>query len=223
MVRGEDPPEGTVVIADFQKLGRGQGDHAWHSEKGQNLLMSVLLYPEFLSASRQFQLSMLTSLALCDTLQDLDIPSLIKWPNDILTPQGKIAGILIEHGIMGGHLSHSIIGIGLNVNQLRFPSFPVRATSMAIERPEQYDVIQLSEQLAEKLAARYQQLQVGMNEPFRREYLGRLFGLDEPLGFVCSDKAFTGVIRGISELGELLVEANGTTRPYGMHTLKLSI
>jgi BirA family biotin operon repressor/biotin-[acetyl-CoA-carboxylase] ligase len=223
IARGGDLPEGTIVTADFQELGRGQGEHAWQSEKEQNLLMSLLLYPEFLSASRQFQLSMMTSLAVCDTLYDLDIHPMIKWPNDILTTNGKIAGILIEHAIMGGQLSHSVIGIGLNVNQLRFPPFPVRATSLAREHPGQFDVKELSVRLAGHIVSRYHNLQRGAEEPYAQEYLDRLFALNRPLQFKSAEKEFTGVIRGITEFGELQVEVDGTSRVYGMHTLTYSL
>ena len=114
-----------VVLADYQESGKGQGNHTWHSNRGENLLMSLLLFPAFLSASSQFCLSMVASLAITDTLDSLGIAAKIKWPNDILTKNGKIAGILIEHGISGKTISHSIIGIGLNLNQHAFPEFPV--------------------------------------------------------------------------------------------------
>jgi BirA family biotin operon repressor/biotin-[acetyl-CoA-carboxylase] ligase len=219
----ENLPEGTVVLADFQELGKGQGSHTWLSEKDQNVLMSVLLYPEFLSASRQFQLSMVTSLAVCDTLLELDILSRIKWPNDILTSQGKIAGILIEHGVMGGQLSRSIVGIGLNVNQLRFPRFPVQATSVALENPGHYDTEHVSKQLAGNLVARYHQIRSGEAEQLKNAYLGKLFGLNEPVKFLSAEGEFNGVIRGISDLGELMVEVEGTTRAYGMHSITVSL
>ena len=114
-----------VVRADYQAHGKGQGAHHWDSEAGKNLLMSFLLYPEFLSASTQFQLSMMTSVALCRLLNGIGMQTWIKWPNDILVFSGKkIAGILIEIGVMGKKLTHSIIGIGLNLNQASFPDFP---------------------------------------------------------------------------------------------------
>ena len=222
MLKRSKPPEWTVVVADYQELGRGQGAHVWLSERNQNLLMSVLLYPEFLSVSLQFQLSIMTSLAVCDTLQDLEISPVIKWPNDILTEKGKIAGILIEHGIMGGQLSHSILGIGLNVNQLRFPGFPLRATSLAMEKPGHFDIRGLSKLLTDKLMSRYLQLLDGGGEPLRDAYLNNLFSLNKTVRFKAEGKEFTGVIRGISEIGELLVESEGTIRGYGLHSLTYS-
>ena len=122
-----------MVSVDYQYAGKGQGDHQWHSRPGENLLMSLLLFPAFLSASDQFYLSRVASLALIDTLKTLKLAPLIKWPNDILVNRRKLAGILIENGITGNKLSHSIIGIGMNLNQTEFPDFPLKATSVALE------------------------------------------------------------------------------------------
>ncbi len=113
--------------------------------------MSLLLFPAFLSASRQFQLSRVTSLAICDTLQLENVNPVIKWPNDILTLRGKIAGILIEHGITGGNISHTIVGIGLNLNQSEFPAFPMNATSLFLETGIKSQLDALAEVLVEKI------------------------------------------------------------------------
>jgi len=125
LLKQQQAEEGTIVIADYQHGGRGLGDHSWISNRGENLLMSLLLFPAFLSASAQFHLSRVASLALCDTLETLGVDPVIKWPNDILTRKGKIAGILIENGISAGAISHTIMGIGLNLNQRSFPDFQV--------------------------------------------------------------------------------------------------
>ena len=93
LLKHQDLEEGTVVVADYQDAGKGQGEHSWVSARGENLLMSMLLFPAFLSAKWQFHLSRVASLALCDALENLGIDSVIKWPNDILSGKGKIAGI----------------------------------------------------------------------------------------------------------------------------------
>ena len=124
-------------------------------QQGENLLMSMLLYPAFLSASRQFHLSRVVSLALCDVLGTLDIESRIKWPNDILSSKGKIAGILIEHSITAGKISHSIAGIGLNLNQAEFPDFPVPASSVRLESGKLNDVGEVGELVESRLLDRY--------------------------------------------------------------------
>jgi len=211
-----------VVVADFQEHGKGQGDNAWQSEKDKNLLMSVLLYPEFLSASMQFQLSVITSLAVCDTLKELGLVPFIKWPNDILTGNGKIAGILIENGIMEGLLSHSIIGIGLNVNQVTFPEYPLKATSLACDKPANYDLLKLAEELAGRIMTRYAKLKEGTGSLQMEEYLAHLFSLNKPARFVSGNRSFTGLIRGINQFGELLVEEDDHLMAYGMHAISFS-
>ena len=140
-----------VVTAEYQTNGRGLGSHSWQSRKGENLLMSYLLHPAFLSASEQFQISRLTSLAICDVLKSMKLDTFIKWPNDILTVRGKIAGIRIELGISGGSISHAILGIGINLNKLVFPSFSVQATSVIREKGNAVDPIHVADQLMKRI------------------------------------------------------------------------
>jgi BirA family biotin operon repressor/biotin-[acetyl-CoA-carboxylase] ligase len=215
--------EGTVVMADYQEHGRGQGGNGWVSEPGSNLLMSLLLFPAFLSASAQFSLSIAASLAVCDTLLANGLDPLIKWPNDIVTSRGKISGILIENGIMGGQLSHSIIGIGLNVHQVRFPAFPLKATSMAAEGAGYQHLDHLAHMLAGKVMERYRQLKEEGDARLRPAYLELLFMKDKSCTFDTGGSEMEGVIRGISTFGELLVETAGTVRPYGMHAIRLKL
>ena len=111
---GEDD---MVVVADYQTAGRGCGTNTWESERGQNLLFSVLLHPKQVVASRQFHISMAVSVAICEALEQFIGDVSIKWPNDIYWRDGKLGGILIEHTLQGSGIKDSIIGVGLNVNQ----------------------------------------------------------------------------------------------------------
>ncbi|MDX2431746.1 MAG: biotin--[acetyl-CoA-carboxylase] ligase [Bacteroides sp.] len=216
----EDPETGPlVVVADYQDAGKGQGDHQWHSLPGENLLLSLLLFPAFLSASDQFQLSRVASLALIDTLRTLNLVPLIKWPNDILLNKRKTAGILIENGISGKTLSHTIIGIGLNLNQTEFPVFPLEATSVAREKGVVSERKEVLDVLLASLSKRYRQLEEGRGSKLENDYMENLFLLDEPAEFVSGGKQFSGKIRGLSEMGELLVEHNGKTRNYGFQEI----
>lgn len=216
----KDPDMGeTLLTTDFQDAGRGQGGRVWHSMPGENLLMSLLLHPAFLSASRQFQLSRLASLALIDTLKELKLPAQIKWPNDILVQGRKVAGILIENGITGKNLSHTIIGIGLNLNQTEFPEFRHEASSIALEKGLCSNRKEVTEVLLEALMLRYQQLKDGEISKLESEYLEHLFMLNLPGEFSSRGESFTGTIRGLSELGELLVERNGLTQAYAFQEI----
>jgi BirA family biotin operon repressor/biotin-[acetyl-CoA-carboxylase] ligase len=111
-----------VVVADYQTAGRGCGTNTWESERGKNLLFSMLIHPQELEARRQFHISMAISLAICETLGQYIGDLSIKWPNDIYWCNAKIAGILIENTLQGAMIKDSIIGVGLNVNQRKFHS-----------------------------------------------------------------------------------------------------
>ena len=115
-------PEPTAIWADYQTAGRGCGTNTWESERGKNLLFSMLIHPENLPANKQFQISMAISLAIVDALGQLVGDLSIKWPNDIYWRNGKIGGILIENTLKGNLIKESIIGVGLNVNQREFHS-----------------------------------------------------------------------------------------------------
>lgn len=122
-------PQYAVVTAAYQTAGRGQRGNGWESEPGRNLLFSMLYYPPAdLLPSRQFQISKAVAVAVAETVDRLldgyDHPEVcIKWPNDIYVGDRKIAGILIENALQSStRIAHSIIGMGLNVNQREFRS-----------------------------------------------------------------------------------------------------
>ena len=223
LIKRDRITEELVVLADYQDHGKGQGGNQWHSRKGENLLLSLLLFPAFLSASHQFQISRMASLAICDTLDPFGLDPWIKWPNDILIGKGKIAGILIEHGITGQNISHTIIGIGMNLNQSDFPEFPVKATSVLLAKGFTREPSLVADDLLKHLMSRYVQLKEGRSEVLEREYLERLFRIDRPVSFSAGGKSFKGVIRGVNDFGELLVEQEGRIEAYGNQEIKLEV
>jgi BirA family biotin operon repressor/biotin-[acetyl-CoA-carboxylase] ligase len=122
LILSDAAEEGTVVLAQYQTHGKGQHGNVWESETGKNLLMSIIWYPGFLPASQQFMISKIVSIAITDCVNDIIDDCKIKWPNDIYIGNQKLAGILIENSVKGSHLSSSVVGIGLNVNQQVFIS-----------------------------------------------------------------------------------------------------
>ena len=121
-LREHDDGEDALVWTDYQTAGRGCGTNSWESERGQNLLFSLLLHPVGVAAADQFLLSMTNALALRDTLADYIADVKIKWPNDIYWKDYKICGTLIETTLQGQHIRNCIIGTGINVNQIEFRS-----------------------------------------------------------------------------------------------------
>jgi BirA family biotin operon repressor/biotin-[acetyl-CoA-carboxylase] ligase len=167
--------------------------------------------------------SRLVSLAICDVLEDLGVENHIKWPNDILSRRGKIAGILIEHSITAGNISHSIVGIGLNLNQIDFPDFSVPATSLRLESGKFSDIILLGEQLEDRLQSRYHSLKEGKTARLEQEYLEKLFKAGIPVLFEYQGGSFEGVIRGVNDFGELQVERDGEVRTYAHGSIDMKL
>ena len=131
---------GLVVWAKNQTDGRGQGGKKWLSQANKNLTFSIFLSGNSISFSSHFSLNLITSLSVKEVLVCYGINELlIKWPNDILSVNKKISGILIENLYKGDKLIGSIIGIGINVNQVDFPK-DLGAISMKIISKSTYNL-----------------------------------------------------------------------------------
>jgi BirA family biotin operon repressor/biotin-[acetyl-CoA-carboxylase] ligase len=111
-----------VVWTDYQSAGRGCGSNTWESERGKNLLFSVLVHPHRLEAASQFVISMANALALKAALDEYTEGIMVKWPNDIYWHDRKLAGTLIETTLGDGHVKTCILGTGVNINQHMFRS-----------------------------------------------------------------------------------------------------
>lgn len=204
----------TAVIADYQESGKGQGHHSWESESGRNLLMSLLLFPEFLSASAQFMISKVVSVSVCRLLEPSGVSPLIKWPNDIVTEKGKIAGILIEHGISDNRISHTIAGIGVNLNQTEFPEYDQPATSLRLESGFSLEPEEAGKRLARLILEEMEQLKENGGVLLDHEYRERLKFRDQVLLFRMQNDTFSGILRGVNDLGEIQVERDGKIGSY---------
>jgi BirA family biotin operon repressor/biotin-[acetyl-CoA-carboxylase] ligase len=113
---------GMLCLADNQTKGRGQYERKWESESGQNLTFSLVFRPT--EQERFHVLTLACALAIVETLTELlsDAEVCIKWPNDVLINQKKVAGLLTETMFSGNELDRLVVGIGLNVNQEQFLS-----------------------------------------------------------------------------------------------------
>jgi BirA family biotin operon repressor/biotin-[acetyl-CoA-carboxylase] ligase len=220
------PPEGMVVRAANQTAGKGQLGSRWQSKPGDNLLLSIVLYPTWLEAMAQFYLSMAVALALRDLAVEAvgagvalhpdksgplpAIPSMvnIKWPNDLYLGDKKTAGILIQNAISGTKLQSSIIGIGLNVNQAEFSADLPHATSLARTFGVSFNSDELAERLFECLEKRYLQLKAGQKAAIKDEYETHLWRRGVSSKFVRhSDQlVFEGIIQGVNAQGNLLIQ-----------------
>ena len=170
-----DLPHGTAVAADFQTAGRGQRGNSWESQRGENLLFSILLRPERIAAARSFVLSQLVSLAIADVLSRYVSGIEIKWPNDIYWRDRKLVGILVENNICGTAVSASIAGIGVNVNQTRFLSAAPNPVSLAQITGAPLDREPLLSALVERVTAAVADYRPGDDAAVASRYRSRLY------------------------------------------------
>ena len=213
-LRKEKLPDGTVFITDQQYQGRGQRGRSWYSEPHKNLTFSVVLYPAFLAASQNFSLNIITALALHQTLSAyLPHDLTIKWPNDIYFQDQKLSGILIENTVEHQHLKTSVVGIGLNVNQMHFNL--EGPTSLARICGHSFDLQLILTDLLVALERSYMQLQTQGDEQLKATYLRHMYWIDEIHTFQDATHTFQGRIRGIDAMGRLAIElSTGTVKHY---------
>ena len=160
-----------VVVTDYQTAGRGCGTNTWESERGKNLLFSMLIHPTGIAANEQFRITEAVSVALCQTLQAyINNKVEIKWPNDIYVGDKKICGILIENRVQGNIIKDSIIGVGLNVNQLNFVSDAPNPVSLANLTGRLFDTAQLLQELLQAFDEEWAD-----GEGARSRYLSQLY------------------------------------------------
>jgi len=216
MLRKGKVQEGTVVYTAFQSAGKGQAGNRWESEKGMNILMSVILFPTVIRADRQFYLTKIISLGVCDYLRSCSIDASIKWPNDIYVKDFKAGGILIENSIIRNEIDHCVAGIGLNVNQKSFPPEIPNPTSMSLITGREYDVEQCISDLCQKLDARYKQLIYNKTGRIDEDYKSSLYRLNQFTEFRDSRGIFEGRIISVSDSGRLHIEdRRGRIYEYG--------
>lgn len=157
-LNGGDPEcDYEVAVTGFQTSGRGQRGNTWESQPGKNLLFSILAHPHRVSASRQFFISQAIALAVCDCVRECISPEAgrhisVKWPNDIYWKDCKMAGILIEHSLMGQSIQHTVVGVGLNVNQTVFESDAPNPVSMAAVTGHEHELEPLLQSVVDRFA-----------------------------------------------------------------------
>ncbi|MTH14465.1 biotin--[acetyl-CoA-carboxylase] ligase [Flavobacterium sp. LC2016-01] len=199
----------TVVTAENQTKGKGQMGSKWQSESGKNLIMSALVKDFIYSNEEVFNLSLIVSLSVIEVLKSLNIPDLsIKWPNDIMSYNKKIGGILIENTIKSDGRIVSVVGLGLNVNQTNFDELP-NASSLAVILGSSLDKNLLPELIIEKIQQKIESWESNSSF-FWEEYFNTLFRKGVPMPFKnldpnSSGQNFMGIIQGVSSIGKLQV------------------
>ena len=196
----------TIVTAKFQTEGKGQLGTKWESEHSKNLICSVYKKNINIKVQDQFVISALVSLALIKTLGKVNLSnSYIKWPNDIMSDNKKICGILIENIVKENYIKDTVIGIGLNVNQTIFNNLP-NAASIKNLIGTTCSIDEILKDLVKNLEYYFNKLDKSSINSIFEKYEDALFRINKPSTFKNSKgEVFSGYIKGVSRLGKLSV------------------
>lgn len=223
LLKEEPPMEGTLISADHQFAGKGQRGNKWLTEAGENLTISIILYPKFLLAYQQFLLSQSIALAVQNFAKEtLGEGVTVKWPNDVYYRQQKIGGILIENSLIGKYIASSVIGIGININQASFDSSIQNATSFHQITGQKYDLNLLIEKLAKHIENYYLQLKAGQHSFLQQKYLANLYQFKEWHLYenTSNNNIFRGKIVNVQADGKLVMEVNGKQQKFNLKEVK---
>lgn len=213
---------GTVVIAEFQSKGRGQYGKSWISEPFENLMFSIILKHVTKSAPDPFTINKIITLAMYQQLKS-ELPDhsvAIKWPNDILVNGKKICGILVENNFSGATLKHSVIGIGLNVNQHFEHIMHLNATSLSGLKGTETDRELLLKNILETIESIYLSYLEKGNETICTKFDKALYGFGTIGAFDIDGQILMAEVLGCDQLGQLILEINGKDHHYPHGSIK---
>lgn len=207
------PMDGSVISADFQSQGRGQFDRNWESNPAENAILTIIVYPEFIKTIEQFKISKLIAVSIVEALMHFEVENLkIKWPNDIYAGRNKICGILIENQISENKLINMVIGVGINVNQIKFGE-KMNASSIVNETGNISDIQLVIETLLNIISNKYNSLK--QNNYEENEYSTHLLKINETVLFsnLSDKKKSSATLEGVDDFGRILL--NGRAYLHG--------
>lgn len=211
------PIEGTAILSYDQTNGYGQRNAPWIGEKGSNIALSLILYPNFLSYNKAFFLSMAIALSVKKAVdQCLHLTTHVKWPNDLMLNERKVAGILIETSLNNSAIEKAFCGIGINVNQQEFGELNHIATSMKIATGLNFELDEVSKVLMEWIEKYYFQLKAGRYTEVLQEYNDVLHRKGELIDLRKQNEGiFKAKLLGVTEEGKLELQlADGTISTF---------
>ncbi len=211
LLQKEKIPEGFMVYTDFQQAGKGQKGNIWESEKGKNLLFSIFLYPGNIPLDQFFLISQLISVGIKNALDKLSDGITVKWPNDIYWNDKKLAGILIENSFQANKVK-MVVGIGLNVNQIKFESGAPNPVSL--KQILNYDLnrFELLESIYDEIIKLYSELNA---DEIRSNYIQMLYRKDGFHSFRAENEIFLAKIACVNTDGRLeLITSSGELKKF---------
>lgn len=213
-----------VVYGYMQTAGKGMGANSWESAPGENLTFSMGIDMSFLHAADQFLLSQAVPLGLLDELDSM-LPSdalKVKWPNDLYFGNRKLCGILINSTIHGMDMGVSVIGIGLNVNQMQFQDWPTHPISMRMMLNTEVPLEPLLKQLVTAVDRRIDLLRSPEGvEKIKSDYLRRLYRYRQWDDYETKEGNVKRYITGIDPFGRLeTIDETGAKFVYDIKEIR---
>ena len=215
--------DATIVMADNQTEGRGQMGSTWQSKAGQSLTFSIFKRFERLTITQQARITFGVSVGIKKALKKLQVPVIsIKWPNDIMSYQHKLCGILIENQLEGNTIVSSVIGIGLNVNETEFTDLP-QATSMKLVTGISFNREEVMQLISASVLEQLNKLETEDTIQLKVNYEKVLFRKNKVTVFEDeTGTKFNGMILGVNDVGELIVESEDEVcRAYELKKIKM--
>lgn len=222
-------PGGTVIYTHRQTAGRGQKGNSWEAEPGKNLTFSMLLKRPAVAVRDQFVISEAVSLAIVDAvreaLADADAAKQIavKWPNDIYCGDRKLCGLLIENSLDDHGIAHSVVGVGLNVNQSAFVSDAPNPVSMCQVSGHEFELETLLHDVCERIEQYCAQGAMPQGRRLLHEqYLAALYRNDgRPHSFALPDGTqFAAIIHDVAPDGMLILRTPGGDDEFHSYAFK---
>ena len=202
---------GMAIYAHEQLAGKGQRGRIWSSDKGSNVILSLIVNPQSLVLSQQFQLSVCVALSVHELFMKFaGTDTKIKWPNDLYWQDRKAGGILIE-SVVGSRESGisswdwSIIGVGININQTAFPSYLPNPVSLKQITGENFDAVLLAKELCMMMNQKFDELMNSGFENLYAQYLIHLYKINTTVKLRKDNRIFEAIIKGVNRAGQLVV------------------
>ncbi|MBD0352922.1 MAG: biotin--[acetyl-CoA-carboxylase] ligase [Flavisolibacter sp.] len=197
---------GTAVFAHEQTEGRGQRQKVWETGKGENIAISIILYPQAIALSQVFLVSMATALGAHHFFSRYaGADTKIKWPNDLYWRDRKAGGILIENSIQAADWKYAVAGIGININQTQFSTLVANAVSLKQITGHNYNTVELAKELHSDVLHRFEVLQQ-QPEEIITGYHSHLYKKDEKVKLKKGSRIFDAIIKEVTLQGLLVVQ-----------------
>jgi BirA family biotin operon repressor/biotin-[acetyl-CoA-carboxylase] ligase len=215
LIKINELEHGFCVSTNFQSAGKGQMGNTWESETGKNLLFSVFLNTEKIPVNQQFILSEIVSLSVVNVLQKYVPKIQIKWANDIFFNKKKLGGILIETIVQNNKMKFAVVGIGLNINQLKFVKSKSTPVSLRMILGKKLDTDTILIKIVTEILANYELFSADNQKIFENHYFNQLIRTDDYYPYKADNEFFFAKITAVASDGCLhLLTKNGREKRF---------